>query len=305
MRSRSLTIWVMVAIVFVSGQAMGWTQYNDGGTHDITTTINDDVWVDWEAPGIGTTVNVMSGASIPNPNKLQGFNDSSLNISSGSVYDLFVNDSSQVTMSGGTVDEHLNAYNTSQITMLDGSNAGWLNAFDSSQVTMSGGTVYCFSAYDTSQVTISGGSNDYLFANGGSHVTISGGLISGFLEASASQVTMSGGSISGHLYATGTSQVTMSGGIIGEDLRLASNTALIIDGFNFAIDGTPVGYGDITSLLGGAYSNEPSRILTGTLLNGDTINNQFFIGDAAQITLVPEPATLLLLGLGAVMLRKK
>jgi hypothetical protein len=41
------------------------------------------------------------------------------------------------------------------------------------------------------------------------------------------------------------------------------------------------------------------------LTNGDPINNDFYIATNASIVLVPEPATLLLLGLGAVMLRKK
>jgi len=40
-------------------------QYNDGGTYDIATTINDNVWVDWETPGMGTTVNVLAGGEIP------------------------------------------------------------------------------------------------------------------------------------------------------------------------------------------------------------------------------------------------
>jgi hypothetical protein len=29
--------------------AMAFTQYNDGGTYDITTAINDDVWVDYQS----------------------------------------------------------------------------------------------------------------------------------------------------------------------------------------------------------------------------------------------------------------
>jgi hypothetical protein len=69
--------------------------------------------------------------------------------------------------------------------------------------------------------------------------------------------------------------------------------------------GTPLGYCEITSILGGNYENEPLRRLTGTLANGDIINNQFRIGETAKIVLVPEPATLLLLGLGAVMVRKR
>jgi hypothetical protein len=80
---------------------------------------------------------------------------------------------------------------------------------------------------------------------------------------------------------------------------------LIINGFGFAIDGNPVGDVTITSIYGGLFLDEPFRRLTGTLANGDTINNQFQIGHESTIVLVPEPATLLLFGFGAVMLRRK
>jgi hypothetical protein len=89
------------------------------------------------------------------------------------------------------------------------------------------------------------------------------------------------------------------------ELVAGGNGKLIINGSNFAIDGTPFVSGQITSILGGDFSNEPSRRLTGILANGDIINNQFLIGNTAEIVLVPEPATLLLLGFGMVMLRRK
>jgi len=97
----------------------------------------------------------------------------------------------------------------------------------------------------------------------------------------------------------------LSGGTIGSEIRMMTNAELIIKGFNFAIDGKPVGFDKITSILGGDCLNESYRTLTGTLANGDIINNQFRIGNYASITLVPEPATLLLFGLGAVMFRRK
>ena len=76
---------------------------------------------------------------------------------------------------------------------------------------------------------------------------------------------------------------------MNSDILFAGDAAALIYGSDFAIDGTPVGYGNITSILGGDYTNEPYRTLTGTLQNGDILNNQFRIGDTAQITLVPEP----------------
>ncbi|MCK4784286.1 MAG: PEP-CTERM sorting domain-containing protein [Desulfobacteraceae bacterium] len=41
------------------------------------------------------------------------------------------------------------------------------------------------------------------------------------------------------------------------------------------------------------------------MANGDVLDNYFELNNEAAIVLVPEPATLLLLGLGAVMLRRR
>ena len=86
---------------------------------------------------------------------------------------------------------------------------------------------------------------------------------------------------------------------------MEQNGILEINGSNFAVDGIPLGFGEIKSTLGGYYENEPFRTLTGTLANGDIINNSFRIGDYASIVLVPEPVTLLLLGLGGAIVRKR
>jgi hypothetical protein len=83
-------------------------------------------------------------------------------------------------------------------------------------------------------------------------------------------------------------------------LEAEGSSRITIDGSNFAIDGTPLG--EITTILGTGGS---FRRLTGTLANGDIINNQFRISDDAKLFLVPEPATLLLLGFGAVMMVMK
>jgi len=77
---------------------------------------------------------------------------------------------------------------------------------------------------------------------------------------------------------------------------------LTIDGSDFAVDGTDVGYTELYSILGLNASDEPIRRLTGTLFNGEPINNDFHIGSNAKIVLIPEPATLLLLGLGGLSL---
>jgi hypothetical protein len=185
-----------------------------------------------------------------------------------------------------------------------------LYAYDISQVTMSGGSVSNFLTYSSGQAIMSGGSVNYsLYAYDSSQVTMSGVSLGWNLYVStSSHLTMSGGSVGGYLSASSNGLVNWSGGTIAQDLRLDSATTLKINGSNFAVDGIPFGFGEIASIFGGSYGNEPHRILTGTLANGDIINNQFRIGETASIVLVPEPATLLLLGLGVPMLsglRKK
>jgi hypothetical protein len=172
---------------------------------------------------------------------------------------------------------------------------------------LAGGSSYfpmTTNVYNNGRLNIFDGSEVFfLYAHDNCKITMSGGFSHSLYTYNSSQLTMSGGTVS-YLYAGGSSNVIMSGGTIKTDMVLTTNAELILDGSNFAVDGNPVGFGEITSLLGGDYSNEPYRALTGTLVDGDMLNSPFRIGDYASIVLVPEPATLLLLGLGAAMLRK-
>jgi hypothetical protein len=289
MKNARMTICLVAAVLTIAtGQGFGLTQFKDGGTHNINSTTNDDVWVDYLAPGKQTTVNLLNGGYIPQPYKLQGYNDSRINISGGSVgYFMYANERSQITMSSGSM--------------------GYLYGYGNSQVTKSGGSVTYFNAYDSSRVTMSGGSTLILSTRNSSQVTMSGGSrVSDLYALNSSQITMSGGSVYNYFDAEDNSKISWSGGTItgvGLDLRTAAT--LTIYGSNFALDGTPVGPGEITSMLGGDFSNEPYRTLTGTLANGDIINNQFRIGNDASIVIVPEPATLFLLTLGGLAFRRK
>ena len=252
MRNKSLTIWVVVMSVCLGVvPAFGWTQFKDGWTHDITTTINDDVWVDYQAPGMETTVNWLGGGAMPFGYELHGYNDSHINMFGGSI-------------------------------------GGYLRSYDNSHVNVSGGSIYQLWTYDNSQVNVSGGSighNLWAYDN--------------------SQVNVSGGSIGNRLWTYDNSQVDFSGGLVNGELVTEYSSELTIHGSDFAVDGQLFGFGELASILGGHYGNEPSRRLTGTLSNGDPLDNEFYIGDDAKIVLTPEPTTLLLLGLGALMSRRK
>jgi len=136
--------------------------------------------------------------------------------------------------------------------------------------------------FDYSQVNMSGGSIGFdLFTWDTSHAVISDGLIASDLNTFDN------------------SEVIIFGGTIEGGLNIQSNSQVTIFGTNFAINGFPVDYGTYTS------TDYISGILTGTLSNGDLMNNEFGIANDASITLVPEPTTLMLIGIGVLYLRRR
>ncbi|MFH1371799.1 MAG: PKD domain-containing protein [Planctomycetota bacterium] len=181
------------------------------------------------------------------------------------------------------------------MNILDGASIpAWysIKAFEDSRINMTGGLIgYRLYAYGNTQVDFSGGLiYSFLYAYDNTHITVSGGRIGVFLEAAgSSQVNICGGSIGSYLNAYASSRVDFSGGLIGGNLHLGNNSILTIYGSNFAVDGQPVGQIELTSILGHSANDEPHRQLTGILLNGDLIDNNFLIGDTAKIVLVPEP----------------
>jgi hypothetical protein len=178
-------IMLMVAIgAGLTDEASAIVYFNDGGYHVIDYTINDFVYVDYEAPGARTHLELVSGGTITY--SLRPFNDS------------------QITISGGRI-------------------GMYLPALDNVQVVITGGTI-----------------DQLLWAEENSHITIYG----------------------------------------------------MFDSYGELPLGSPV-----WDTVRNVYV--PSGHITGTLANGDPINKDYYIWDDATITLVPEPATLLLLGLGA------
>jgi len=131
--------------------------------------------------------------------------------------------------------------------------------------------------------------------------TISGGQIIKNIEAyNRGDIAISGGSIRGNLNARDNSSVYISGGQINGSLNISSDSIVIIEGMNFVLDGHSVLGTIINPLNETNYGH-----LTGTYLNGSPLDIHLEMQPGTSITFVPEPATLLLLGLGAVMLRKK
>lgn len=155
--------------------------------------------------------------------------------------------------------------------------------------------------------TISFAVNDSVYISNGSQVTlIEGGSVSGDvrIEYNAGSFSMSGGSVGQWLIALSSNPVMITGGSIGEHIALDSSSShggqagdVYIYGSDFKINGDPVPYG--------AYHYNTYKTLTGILANGDPINCTVACAGANDIILIPEPATLTLLVLGVVGLRRK
>lgn len=192
------------------------------------------------------------------------------------------------------------------VNVVSGGEVSTLRSRDNSLITVSGGSAIYLHSYDNSQVTISEGSiGNSLHTYNSSQAAMSGGFVSSLYARNSSQVTISGGQAD-NLYVHDNSRVILSGGLTGSKLFLTSDGELIIDGSDFAVNGNPVDIGEtITSISGGDWNEESYRLLTGTLANGDTLDSPFKIGSDASITFIPEPASLLLLGLGGLALSRK
>jgi len=180
----------------------------------------------------------------------------------------------------------------------------WLDAYESSRVNIFGGRVSAtVNAYGASYITVVGGEiGGPVYSRENSRLDISGGSMGAWVQSlSSSEVTISGGEIELFVEAWDNSRVTISGGTIGGRIAAIRDGLVTLVGSNFAVNGTPVGYGDFAS----DYAT--SGTLSGILANGDTLNNPFsLVHPGADITFIPEPGTILLLGLGGLgVLRKR
>ena len=294
---------------------MALIEFKDGQIHDIDYEIRyDAVWVDYQSPGVGTTLNLIGGGGIPAA-ALRGYQDSYINIDGGSTNGLYAYDRTTVTFSAGSCYSSLTALNDAQVNLSGGFIDGF-SAQNDSYIDMSGGTIeQWLKAGDNSEIIITDGEVLVAMeAAGNSQVTISGGTIGGAAETCLltrgdGSVNILDGTISRNLEVQNNSRITISGGqIAGEnDFIVASDytdvtATLTLIGSDFTVDGQPVGYGELTSILEGDWRDEPWRHVAGILNSGDVIDNDFKIGYQGRIVLTPELATLLLLGLGVPIL---
>lgn len=267
MSKKNLTICVMVVVIFCLclPKAGATIVFDDGLLHIINYTINE-------------AVQIYDTSFWEEPTTVHLVYGGSINNT------VVVRDTSEFVVFDGTVDEII--------------------SWNRSNVEISGGIVDELKPQESSSVNILGGyiGGEFLWVYHTAQIDFSGGEVGGEMYLTESgYLNMIGGLIDGRLSVTGNSEAIVSGGIFGEDIHLADNGVLTIVGSNFFIDGQPAPYGTYDAGLNGR-----TGVLEGILANGDPINNTVeILMDSTLILAIPEPSTLLLLGLGAVMLRKR
>ncbi|MCJ7777875.1 MAG: PEP-CTERM sorting domain-containing protein [Sedimentisphaerales bacterium] len=245
--------------------------FDDGGYHKIDYILDAQVYVDRSSPGVGTQLELVEGGGIAPGEDY------------GSIYAF--NDS-QVTISGGQI--------------------GWsLEAHDRSKANLTGGYLGCeFFSSSINTAYISGGSVRAAIAYGNGSLDISGGTFRWSVETQGStQAVITGGNIAG-IHCLDSSRMYISGGTILGYINAGyyndASSLITFYGSDFAINGQPVALGEYAS----SYCSYSGQV-TGTLTDGSLLNTSFGLKGNADILFIPEPATVLLVGLGVLVLRRR
>jgi hypothetical protein len=297
MRNGSILVVAMMFVACLALPKAGATVvFDDGLTHYIGQfhpiyLIDEPAEVRNSPSNEATTVNFVSG-SLVKPGPLQVFDDSYVSMRGGP--------------SSAEVHGSVMGHDSSHIHVLSGGYIfyGALFAFDNSEVSVAGYIANYLEASGNSSITLSPDYIGYAWSRGYAHMTMSGGTVGQNLIATEnSSIHVYGGSIWSNLYARDGSEVTISGGSINGDIFAGNssgshNSTVTIEGSDFYINGSPVTYGTYTAF------DYASGHIAGTIGAG-SLDNTFYIYDDASIVLVPEPTTLLLLGLGALALFRR
>jgi len=185
-------------------------------------------------------------------------------------------------------------YNEATLNFSGGS-GGAIRTRDSSSVNLYGGSIDGLNTYETSIANLFDGRSESLDAYNSSVVNLFGGSFNDLYAFNSSKANISGG-IASYIYTSENSTLNLSGGRVSY-LAAGGTSTITINGHNFVLgsglwlDGNHL-MG--TGTLGGRWFNGVSWT---TEITGN--------GETATILLIPEPCTLLLLGLGGLLIKKR
>ena len=204
------------------------------------------------------------------------------------------------------------------INLVNNGAVGSLYAYKEASIEMSGGSVgFNVTSRGNSTVNVSGGAIGYhLISQGNGIVNLTNGSVGSGLQAwNNSIINMSGGIIGDRVGAWEEALITISGGTINNGFTLHKDAFIYLVGTDFEVNGNPLVAGDKLSDFGTRIANSEhdyfTGTITGTLLDGSSLNNDFMIfnleysAGIGDIFVIPEPGTLVLFGLGGLLLRKK
>lgn len=213
------------------------------------------------------------------------------------VMELNAYSNSTINMSGGYISRDIRTYGNSEASVNGGQISGYLWAYDNSTINMSGGTV-----------------GDSIYTRNDAVLNMTGGSGRTIRSHGNSTIHMSGGSSNYGLVARDNSTIYMSGGTLGAEIVTQKDGLIYLLGRDFSINGESLEYGDKLSEFGMIETGPFDYyygVINGILADGSTLNNGFeiyFTGmyeGTGDIIIIPEPTTLLLLGMGGVLMRKR
>lgn len=190
------------------------------------------------------------------------------------------------------------------LQVMDGAEIyGSINISDSSTAEFFGGLVTLgigLFGEGNGLVTFHEGFYDLLFAYHGKADIRGGSFSRNVTIGNDASATISGGEIFGSLSVGNSGVVDITGGSM-KGFNIRNNAAVTIHGRDFAIDGRSIESMEIIP-NGGDYLH---GTLTGTLANGDLLNTRFEVYDYSTLTIIPEPSTLLLFGVGMFFIKRQ
>ena len=276
----------------------------------------------FNAPAENAELNVLGGSAW----SIEAWTGSQLNVVAGSVGGANLL-GGRGTMSGGAVN-YWTLFSNSSLEMSGGiathvDTAGSTEGDDpnSSSFLITGGTVGVLDA--TGNATIQGGSVATFFFRGGGFVDVSGGstgddfevgsVVTGALPddptreivvGSGGRVAVSGGSIGQRMMLRSGRTLDYSGGAIGDAFHAFEGSQVNVRGSQFLLDGVALNLGASEELVIAQRGVTLEGVLADGLpfrfdLNGEIGQRDYFSqGAMLSIISVPEPATLVLSGLG-------
>lgn len=274
---------------------------NPGNVIDHATYQSDDVVVrnvgcgtpdpgsPCPSPGEATEVCVEVGGEVSN---LWVYDSSAITMNGGTVgQELFARGSSAVTINGGLVERGMEAVESSSVTMNDGAVKIWVLIADLASLTLNGGALaegLYVQVFNSATFTMNGGWVELLRAEDSSSVTIEDGTVAQDVEAyGSSAVTLKGGTVQNVVAAYDSTSFMMSGGSMIALLAFGSSTSTISggtwQGLLGAIDSSTI------EVMGSGFAVDGSRVpygdlsaetgrLTGRLASGDPVDNAFHQG---------------------------